>query len=129
MTGHPLKVLIVEDREDDALLNVRELNRAGYASTWTRVETRADLMTALDQGPWDLILSDYSMPEFSAPEAFTLVKERGLDVPFIIVSGTVGEDVAVEAMRAGVHDYVLKGALARLVPAVERELREAARRL
>jgi signal transduction histidine kinase len=83
---------------------------------------------ALDRGPWDLVLSDYSMPQFTAPAAYEVVKERGLDLPFIIVSGTVGEDVAVEAMRAGVHDYVLKGALTRLVPAVERELREAARR-
>ena len=83
---------------------------------------------ALARGTWDVVLSDHSMPGFNAPEAFALVKERGLDLPFIIVSGTVGEDVAVEAMRAGVHDYVLKGSLARLAPAVERELREAAQR-
>jgi two-component system cell cycle sensor histidine kinase/response regulator CckA len=124
----PLRVLIVEDNEDDEVLTMRELTRAGYAPVSERVDTRPAMEAALDRGPWDLVLSDYSMPEFSAPEAFRVVKERGLDLPFIIVSGTVGEDVAVEAMRAGVHDYVLKGALTRLVPAVERELREAAQR-
>jgi two-component system cell cycle sensor histidine kinase/response regulator CckA len=124
----PLRVLIVEDSEDDGVLTMLELTRAGYAPVSARVDTRPAMEAALDGGPWDIVLSDYSMPTFSAPEAYRVVKERGLDLPFIIVSGTVGEDVAVEAMRAGVHDYVLKGALTRLVPAVERELREAAQR-
>src|SRR5216110_3241888 len=116
-----LRVLVIEDREDDALLIVRELARGGYAPDWKRVESREEMVAALDGEAWDLILSDYSMPEFNAPAAFAVVRDRGLDVPFIIVSGTVGEHVAVEAMRSGVQDYVLKGALARLVPAVERE--------
>jgi two-component system cell cycle sensor histidine kinase/response regulator CckA len=125
----PLKILIVEDNEDDAMLSIMELRRAGYAAEGKRVDTRKDMLAALDSGPWDLVISDFSMPEFSAPEAFQVAKESGSDAPFIIVSGTVGEDVAVDAMRAGVHDYVLKGALARLVPAVERELREAEQRV
>jgi signal transduction histidine kinase len=89
------------------------------------VETPEAMHEALDRKKWDVILSDYHMPRFSAPEAFKLVKSRQVDVPFIIVSGTVGEEVAVEAMRVGVHDYLLKGMLSRLVPAIERELREA----
>ncbi|HEX4339656.1 MAG TPA: response regulator [Polyangiaceae bacterium] len=125
----PLKVLIVEDNEDDAMLSVMELRRAGYAPITRRVDTRAQMQDALESGPWDIVISDFSMPEFSAPEAFRVAKESGSDAPFIIVSGTVGEDVAVDAMRAGVHDYVLKGSLARLVPAVERELREAEQRV
>ncbi len=123
-----LKVLIVEDNEDDAMLSMMELRRAGFALDATRVDTRPAMVRALETGHWDLVISDFSMPEFSAPEAFRVAKECGSDAPFIIVSGTVGEDVAVDAMRAGVHDYVLKGSLARLVPAVERELREAAQR-
>ncbi|HVW27698.1 MAG TPA: response regulator [Polyangiaceae bacterium] len=124
----PLKVLLVEDNENDAMLSLMELRRAGYTVEHARVDTRADMIAALESGHWDLILSDFSMPEFSAPEAFRVAREHGTDTPFIIVSGTVGEDVAVDAMRAGVNDYVLKGALARLAPAVERELREAAQR-
>src|ERR1043165_326097 len=128
MNKRPLKVLNVEDSEDDSILTRRELAKAGYELFWHRVDTRAAMETALSDTQWDLVISDYSMPTFSAPEAYGVVREHGLDLPFIIVSGTVGEDVAVEAMRAGVHDYVLKGALMRLAPAVERELREAGQR-
>jgi signal transduction histidine kinase len=120
-----LNVLLVEDSEDDAAFVVRELRRSQYALHWERVETPEAMNDALDRRPWDVILSDYHMPRFSAPEAYKLVKNRGMDLPFIIVSGTVGEEVAVEAMRVGVHDYLLKGMLTRLVPAIERELREA----
>jgi two-component system cell cycle sensor histidine kinase/response regulator CckA len=124
----PLRVLFVEDNENDALLSLIELRRAGYAVSWKRVDTRQDMIAAIESEPWDLVLSDFSMPEFSAPDAFRVARQHGCEAPFIIVSGTVGEDVAVDAMRAGVSDYVLKGALARLAPAVERELREAAQR-
>jgi len=123
-----LRVLMVEDNENDAVLSLLELRRAGYTVESKRVDTRGDLIAAIDEAPWDLVLSDFSMPQFSAPEAFRVARENGCDAPFIIVSGTVGEDVAVDAMRAGVSDYVLKGALTRLAPAVERELREAALR-
>src|SRR3954469_23652934 len=94
-----LNVLLVEDSEDDAAFVVRELKRSPYEVHWERVETAEAMTEALDRLTWDLILSDYHMPRFSAPEAFRLVKSRGLDLPFIIVSGTVGEQVAVEAMR------------------------------
>jgi PAS domain S-box-containing protein len=123
-----LRVLLVEDSEDDAELVLRALQRGGYEVTSERVQTAAAMSAALDRQPWDLIVSDYSMPEFDAPAAFRVFRERELDIPFIIVSGTVGEDVAVEAMKMGVHDYLVKGKLARLVPAVERELRDAAER-
>jgi signal transduction histidine kinase len=123
----PLRVLLVEDSDDDAQLVLHALTRGGYAPKWERVDTEAAMRIALEK-PWDVILSDYSMPTFSAPAAWALVRERGLDVPFIIISGTVGEETAVEAMRSGVHDYLLKDKLARLVPVIERELREAAGR-
>jgi signal transduction histidine kinase len=123
-----LDVLLVEDSPDDAELVVRELRRGGYEPDHERVDTEAALREALARRRWDLVLSDYSMPGFSAPAAFAAVRETGLDLPFIIVSGTVGEDIAVEMMKTGVHDYMWKGNLNRLVPAVERELAEAGRR-
>jgi signal transduction histidine kinase len=123
----PLRVLLVEDSDDDAQLVLHALTRGGFAPRWERVDTEVAMRTALDK-PWDVILSDYSMPMFSAPAAWAVVRERGLDVPFIIISGTVGEETAVEAMRSGVHDYLLKDKLARLVPVIDRELREAALR-
>jgi signal transduction histidine kinase len=123
----PLRVLLVEDSDDDAQLVLHALGKGGYAPRWERVDTEAAMRAALDK-PWDVILSDYSMPTFSAPAAWAVVRERRLDVPFIIISGTVGEETAVEAMRSGVHDYLLKDKLARLVPVIERELREAALR-
>lgn len=121
-----LKALIVEDNERDAILLMRELNRGGYELNSERVETAEALNAALDREAWDIVLSDYSMPRFSAPAALALVRKRGFDLPFIIVSGTVGEETAVEAMRAGANDFMPKGALARLLPAIDRELREAA---
>jgi signal transduction histidine kinase len=120
-----MRVLLVEDSPEDAELIVREIERGGYRVISERVDTREDLTAALERGPWDLVLSDFAMPRFSGPAALELVKSKGLDLPFIIVSGTVGEEVAVRAMRSGAHDYVLKQSLARLCPAVERELREA----
>jgi signal transduction histidine kinase/DNA-binding response OmpR family regulator len=124
-----LRVLIVEDSEDDALLLVRALRRGGYDPTFERVETAAAMKAALDQQTWDVVISDYAMPHFSALAALTLLKESGLDLPFIIVSGAIGEETAVAAMRAGAHDYVMKDDLARLGPAVQRELHEAGVRL
>ncbi|HWP56451.1 MAG TPA: ATP-binding protein [Candidatus Acidoferrales bacterium] len=121
----PLRVLIIEDSEDDAELVVRELRRAQYDVCFERVDTSECLTEALRSRPWDLVISDYSMPQFRGTDALELVKKSGLDIPFIFVSGTMGEDVAVAAMKSGAQDYLTKGKLGRLVPAVERELREA----
>jgi PAS domain S-box-containing protein len=121
----PLNILIVEDSDDDALLLLRELRRGGYEPAFERVETVDDMKAALEQRQWDLVVSDYMMPKFSGLAALEVLQESGLDVPFIIVSGNIGEDIAVSAMRSGAHDYIIKGSLARLLPAVERELRDA----
>jgi PAS domain S-box-containing protein len=115
----------VEDSEDDAELILRELRVGGYSPRWLRVDTREDMRRALDQAPWDLVIADFKMPGFSGLEALRLLKEREIDVPFILASGVIGEEVAVEAMRAGADDYVMKRNLARLLPAIERALREA----
>src|SRR5256712_10665658 len=121
----PLRVLIAEDSEDDARLLLRELDRAGYQAAHERVDNPAAMAAALDRQAWDLVFGDYSMPAFSGPAALALLRARDLDTPFIFVSGTIGEDVAVEAMKAGAQDFLTKGNLRRLVPAVERELRDA----
>jgi len=121
----PLRVLIVEDSEDDALLMLHELRRGEYDPTYERVETPQTLRAALNRQTWDVVLSDYVMPHFSGLAALKLLQETGLDLPFILVSGNIGEDTAVEAMRAGAHDYLLKDRLARLAAAVEQELSEA----
>lgn len=125
----PLSVLLVEDSEDDAVLLLRKLQHSGYDPMFERVDTAAGMNAALDQQMWDIVICDYSMPQFSAPAALKLLKQSGRDLPFIIVSGTIGEDIAVAAMKAGAHDYIIKGNLARLAPAIERELREAEVRL
>ena len=121
----PLRILLVEDSADDAVLLVQTLRRAGYEVTHRRVDTPEEMRAALEQGPWDIVLADYFMPRFSGLAALEILREKGLDLPFIIVSGRLGEDAAVEAMKAGAHDYVMKDHPKRLVPAVERELREA----
>ena len=121
----PLRVLIVEDSEEDTLLIARELKRGGFDPIHERVETAEAMKAALSKKTWDLMLADYSMPHFSGLEALKLLKESGLDIPFIIVSGSIGEDTAVAAMKAGANDYLMKNKLARLVPAIEQELREA----
>jgi signal transduction histidine kinase len=127
--GQPLRVLIIEDYEEDALLLCRSLSRAGYSVDACRIETEAELRAALAQpGPWQLVLADYTLPAFGAREALEIIQQTGQDIPFIIVSGTVDEVSAVNAMRAGAHDYVLKGHLERLIPAIERELADARRR-
>ena len=119
-----LRVLLIEDSPTDAILLTRALAKGGFRLTTDRVDTPETMKCAL-QRPWDLILCDHSMPHFSAPEALELLKQHGLDVPFIIVSGYIEEETAVAAMKAGAHDYIMKDRLARLVPAVERELRDA----
>jgi PAS domain S-box-containing protein len=123
-----LQVLIVDDSEDDAILMIRALERDNFKLCHHRVDNATDLSNALDARPWNLVLSDYSMPKFNGPDALALCQKKGLNVPFIIVSGRIGEEVAVEMMRAGAHDYVMKDDLARLAPAVNRELRAAQER-
>lgn len=120
-----LRVLIIEDSEDDAELIVRELQHGGYNSDWERVQTAADMAATLNSRQWDIILSDYDMPTFSAPAALELLKASNIDIPFIVVSGKIGEEIAVEAMKAGANDYVMKDNLVRLCSAIERELRDA----
>ena len=125
----PLNVLLVEDNADDALLLVRHLRKSGFLPTVLRVETGLELQRALAAGPLpDVILADYNLPTFSGPEALTLLRGSGLDIPFIMMSGAMSEETAVESMRAGAQDYVIKQNLARLAPILERELREAAAR-
>jgi PAS domain S-box-containing protein len=121
----PLRVLIVEDSEDDCLLLKNELARGGYAVTYRRVETAEGMAAALAEEHWDIVVSDHRMPQFSSLAALKLHKEHAYNIPFIVVSGSIGEELAVGAMKAGAHDYIMKDNLARLVPAVERELREA----
>src|ERR1035437_5842956 len=121
----PLRVLLIEDCAADAELLLAELRRGGYEPTWERVDTAAALRAALQRQPWDVITCDWIMPQFSAPAALKLIQELHLDVPVIIVSGQVGEEVAVTAMRAGACDYVSKNKLTRLWAASERELHEA----
>jgi PAS domain S-box-containing protein len=124
--GVPLRVLLVEDYEDDALLLLRELRRGGYDPIHERVDTAEAMEAALEEREWDLVIADHSMPAFSSSAALELLRGKGFaDLPFIIVSGQIGEQVAVEAMKAGAQDYLMKDNLARLNTAIERELREA----
>ncbi len=120
-----LRLIVVEDSEDDTLLLVYELERAGYVVNYIRVETAEALTKALHEGQWDLVISDHGLPSFNAPEALTVINKSGRDLPMIIVSSVIGEEVAVAAMKAGAHDYIMKNNLVRLVPVVERALFEA----
>lgn len=124
----PLRVLIVEDSEDDALLIVRELRKGGLSPEYRRVDSLATMQAALDDAVWDIVITDHNLPEFGSETVIKQAKHAKLDVPIIIVSGSIGEEVAVAAMKSGAHDYIMKGNLSRLVPAVERELREAQNR-
>ena len=123
--NRPLRILLVEDSAEDAELLQRALRREGLAAVYQRVDDPADLKAALDAGAWDVILSDYRLPGFTGLEVVAQVQARGYDGPLILVSGTIGEESVVEALKAGVHDYVLKDDLTRLSPAIRRELREA----
>jgi PAS domain S-box-containing protein len=121
----PLRVLLIEDSEDDARLVLRALTQAGYQPDHLRVQAAENLKQALAARQWDVILSDYVMPGFTGSDALEILKQSGLDLPFIIVSGAVGEDTAVALMKAGAHDYVMKDKLSRLAPVIARELDEA----
>ncbi len=125
MINQYLNVLIVEDSEDDTFLLERELKRGGFVPSVTRVVKEKDLAVALRDPNWDIVISDHNIPGLSSGVVLELVQASGLDVPFIIVSGSIGEDIAVSAMRTGAHDYIMKDNLVRLVPAITRELREA----
>ena len=122
--GTQLRVLIIEDSKDDAFFIVRELRTGGYEPDFQVVDTAVNMQAALDNEPWDLIISDYRMQDFDGLEALDIYHNADLDIPFILVSGTIGEEVAVIAMRSGAHDYLMKDNLIRLVPAVQRELKE-----
>jgi PAS domain S-box-containing protein len=126
--GEALRLLQVEDSETDAALIVRVLEKAGYTVKAERVEDAAGMSAALSRAEWDVIITDYRMPGFDAPGALQTLRETGLDIPCIVVSGTIGEDLAVRMMKSGAHDYLMKDNLTRLAPAVEREIREAALR-
>lgn len=125
-SDRPLRVLLVEDYEPDAILLARTIARGGFNLTTRRVDSSAAMQRALQEASWDLVLCDYAMPGFSALQALAMLQQHQIDTPFIIVSGHIAEETAVAAMKAGAHDYIMKDRLARLLPAVERELRDAA---
>ena len=120
----PLRLLLVEDSENDAALLIEYLRQGGYQPDHLRVDSARRLSEALER-EWDLIIADYTMPGFSGTTALSMVRDRGLEVPFIFVSGTIGEEIAVEAMKNGADDYIIKTNLNRLIPAINRELRDA----
>src|SRR3954447_24665451 len=120
-----LRLLLIEDSENDTQLLVEHLRAGGYDPDYTRGDTAEGLTRALDLHDWDMVIADYTMPGFSGTAALSMVRSRGLDVPFIFVSGTIGEDIAVEAMKNGADDYIIKNNLNRLIPAINRELRDA----
>ena len=123
--GLTLRVLIVEDSADDAMLLLQELNNGGYEPECRQVDNVEEMAAALAEREWDIVIADYVLTKFSGMAALKLLEEKRLDLPFIIVSGRIGEETAVEAMKAGARDYLLKGRLDRLVPIIKRELREA----
>jgi PAS domain S-box-containing protein len=120
-----LRTLVIEDSQEDTELIIREIERGGYSVESARVETKAAMQQSLADRAWDVILCDYSMPRFSALAAIETLRASGMDIPFLVISGTIGEETAIAILKAGAHDFLLKGKLARLVPALEREVREA----
>ena len=120
-----LRLLLVEDSKHDATLLIEHLRAGGYDPEFRRVDTAEALSSALEHHEWDMVIADYTMPGFSGTAALSIVRSRGLEVPFIFVSGTIGEDIAVEAMKNGADDYIIKNNLNRLIPAINRELRDA----
>lgn len=125
----PLQLLLADDSENDVLILLHTLRKAGYELVYERVWTAPAMQAALQRQAWDIVISDYEMPNFGGFEALRLLKESGQDLPFILVSAVVSEETAVAAMKAGAHDYIMKRKLARLAPAIERELREAQTRV
>lgn len=123
--ANPLRLLLIEDSDSDAQLMIRLLKRAGFNLIWEQIQTGEEMVLALNRDPWDIILSDYNMPQFDAISALQILHASGQDIPFIVVSGAIGEHTAVSIMKSGAHDYLMKDNLPRLIPAIERELREA----
>ena len=124
-----LSILIVEDSESDTELIIRQFQKANYDITYERVETDDQMIAAIEKRSWDLVIADYFLPEFNAPAALAILQKSGLDIPFVVVSGAIGEETAIEIMKAGAHDYIMKNNMSRLVPAIERELKEAESRV
>ena len=125
MNDNPLRILIIDDSEQDALLIIRDLEKDGYHPFYERVETDDAMKKALQEKQWDMILCDCNLQKFNAPSAIAVLKEANIDIPLIIISGSVGEDTAAEYMRIGAKDFITKGNLSRLCPAVNRELKDA----
>lgn len=123
-----VRILLIEDSQDDAILIERVITKGELDASIRRVSTGEEMKQALNEGDWDAVLCDYMMPKFSIPDAMKEIELRGLDLPFIIVSGTISDEVAVEMMQAGAHDYLTKNNLSRLVPAIKREIGEAEQR-
>ncbi|MFP5410995.1 MAG: EAL domain-containing protein [Gammaproteobacteria bacterium] len=121
----PLRLILVEDSENDALLVLRALTRGGFAPEHVRVDSAETLRAALEGADWDVVITDHNLPSFNSRDALAIVREHNADLPVVIVSGSIGEDIAVAAMKGGAHDYIMKENLARLAPAIERELRDA----
>lgn len=121
----PLRILIVEDNESDAALIIRYLKKAEFIITFEVVETAQGMESALEKQQWDFVICDYALPQFNALHALKQLQATGHDIPFVVVSGTIGDESAVKIMKAGAHDYIIKGSLARLVPVINRELAEA----
>jgi PAS domain S-box-containing protein len=120
-----IRILIIEDSEDDALLQLRKIKKEGYDPDYKIIKSIPDLKNALEHESWDIILSDYNLPGFTGLDVFHIFQSYHIDIPFIIISGKIGEETAVEAMRLGIHDYIMKDNLSRLIPAIEREIKEA----
>jgi|GEM_PF-2026090 len=123
-----LRVLIVDDSEDDTKLIIRKLRSEGYDPDWKRVDTSESMKSALEHEKWDVILCDYKMPLFSVHAALKIVQEENIDIPFILVSGTIGDETAMAAVKSGAHDYVMKGNLCKLAVTIEKEIGEAKNR-
>ncbi|HMF34129.1 MAG TPA: helix-turn-helix domain-containing protein [Candidatus Lokiarchaeia archaeon] len=125
LANQTVKILLIEDSEDDALIIVRAIRKGKIEVNTHRVDSKEGLIAALDANTWDVVLCDYQMPYLDPFDAFNIVKEKGLDIPFIVVSGKIGEETAVQALKAGMHNYIMKDHLARLVPAIQREIEDA----
>ena len=122
---NPLRILIIEDNESDAALIIRHLKKAEFILTYEVVETASQMESALEKQRWDFVICDYTLPQFNASHALKQLQATGLDIPFVVVSGTIGDETAVQIMKAGAHDYIMKDSLVRLVPVINRELSEA----